>query len=80
MKALPAELRHPESDVNYRHVQEGDDVVVARVDLGEGTTAATTTNSTAATPSLSASSLRCAGYWSAPDGWSTSPPTGFRQR
>ncbi|GAA3123600.1 hypothetical protein [Nonomuraea salmonea] len=36
MEALPAELRHPDSDADYRHVQEGDDVVLARVELGEG--------------------------------------------
>ncbi|MEV4364560.1 hypothetical protein [Nonomuraea sp. NPDC049625] len=36
MQPLPAELSHPDSDASYEFVQEGADVVMARVDLGEG--------------------------------------------
>lgn len=36
MQPLPPELSHPDSDVSHRHVPEGDDVVLARIDLGEG--------------------------------------------
>ncbi|NBF00221.1 hypothetical protein FE391_43470 [Nonomuraea sp. KC401] len=36
LEALPAELRQWRGEAGYRHVPEGDDVVMARVDLGDG--------------------------------------------